>query len=199
MSRSETEGVAELSQRLEELERQNARLSEWAQRTDRENRLLKWIGVLAVLGLIGVLAVPRIPVAAEALGLPRPVRLTATEKGVGTQEFSLRNGDDVQMAVLECDKFGAPNLVMLDLKRRYRLGLKVWDDDRADLSLFDANGRLRGRFGVAGDGAVALSLSAEEGRDQVRLAIGSDGQPSLVMKDAEGKVVFQAPTPTPAP
>lgn len=180
--------------RIEELERQLVALRESCRRAERETHWARLAGVALFLLLALVALQPRIPGLAGIFGdTTGRAAYTSTDKGIGSAEFSLRNAKNLQMSVLECDKFGAPNLVMMDLKQRYRVGLKVWDDDKADLTLYDAQGRLRGRFGVAGDGAVALVLSTEEGKENARLSVSSDGEPTLRLMNAQGNVVFQAP------
>ncbi|MDX2038613.1 MAG: hypothetical protein SFX72_18340 [Isosphaeraceae bacterium] len=178
--------------RLDQLEAAVRSLRDRAERSEVENRILKWVGVAAILALAGFIGRPH---AAKLLGFSDPATATwsTTEKGIAGEEFSLKNRKGVQVSVLESDKFGAPNLVMVDLERRYRIGLKVWDDHHADLSLFDASGRLRARLGVDKDGQAALVFATEEGRDRIRLGIGADGKPSLQMRDEDGKILFQAP------
>ncbi len=191
MSTGERTASDDLLARLSEIEARNAELSSWVKRTAWLNRLLLLVTSLAVIAGVGAFTSPQLRALmgeSSALG-----GLAATDKGVSSGEFSLRDRNNRQMSVLECDKFGAPNLVMMDLKQRYRMGLKVWDDDRADMNFYDTQGRLRGRFGVGKGGEVALILSAQEGKERVKLAVSADGRPSLLMTDADGKVVFQAP------
>jgi len=191
MSTGQRAASDDLLARLTELEGRHADLSARMKRTAWLNGFLAMVTLLAVLTAIAPLAWPQIRTfvgESSSLG-----GLAMTEKGVSSGEFSLRDRNNRQMSVLECDKFGAPNLVMLDLKQRYRVGVKVWDDDRADLNFYDTLGRLRGRFGVGKDGEVALVLSAEEGKERAKLSVSADGQPNLRMMDAQGKVVFQAP------
>ena len=50
------------------------------------------------------------------------------------------------MLLADCDKFGYPNLIFMDLKKNYRMGVKVWPEGGSPgLVFYDGSG-IRGNL-----------------------------------------------------
>jgi hypothetical protein len=174
------------------LEEEIGRLSAAVRRAEGRIRVLQWsLGLVVLLGLAGAGAglyqAGLIPI--EGLTPPMPRRLEAREFG-----FYNRFGTRV---VLEADdKWGLPQLIFMDLKKEYRLGIKVWPegDGTPGMVFYDKSG-MRGNFRMDGDGSAVINLVGEHQKGGIALAVAPDGTPSLKMTDKSGKVMFEAPSP----
>jgi hypothetical protein len=171
----------------EELER----LSAAVRRAEGRIRALQWsFALVALLGLGGTAAglyqAGLIPIAGFAPPMPR--RVEAREFG-----FYNRFGD--RLILTADDKFGLPQLIFMDLKKEYRLGIKVWPegDGTPGMVFYDKSG-MRGNFRLDGDGSAVINLVGEHQKGGIVLAVAPDGTPSLKMTDKSGKVLFEAPS-----
>jgi hypothetical protein len=170
----------------ERLERLSAAVRQAAGRI----RFLQWsLALVALLGLAG-----------GALGLYQagllPIQgLTPlVARRVEAKEFGFYNRFDTRVVLEADDKFGLPQLIFMDLKKRYRLGIKVWPegDGTPGMVFYDQSG-MRGHFRMDGDGAAVLNLVGEGQKGGIAMSVAADGTPSLKMTDKAGKVLFQMP------
>jgi hypothetical protein len=174
----------------EPLELEVERLAAAVLRAEGRIRVLQWTLALVVLvGLGGAAAglylAGLIPI--EALAPPMARRVEAREFG-----FYNRFGTRV---VLEADdKWGLPQLIFMDRKKEYRLGIKVWPEgnDTPGMVFYDRSG-MRGNFRMEEDGSAVINLVGEHQKGGIALAVAPDGTPHLKMTDKAGKVLFQAP------
>ncbi len=168
------------------------RLAAMARQALRQIRILQWsfLGlVILVAGTIGGLY------AAGSLhieGLSPPV-----VRRVEAKEIGFYNRFDTRVILEADDKWGLPQLIFMDLKKRYRLGIKVWPEgDGTPGMVFYDQGGMRGNFRIDEDGTAVLNLvgEGEKGRKGgIALAVTPNGTPTLKLTDKTGKVLFQAP------
>jgi hypothetical protein len=178
--------------RLERLEQEATRLSTLLNQSGRRIRILQ----LSLLGMsaaiVGAIVVLHEGGVLRIEGLSPPVI-----RRVEAKEFGFYNRFDTRVVLEADDKFGLPQLIFMDLKKRYRLGIKVWPegDGTPGMVFYDQSG-MRGNFRMDGNGAAVLNLVGEGQKGGIVMAVGPDGTPSLKMTDKAGKVLFQVP---PAP
>ncbi len=174
----------------ETLEQEVERLWSSVRRAEGRIRTLQWtLASVVLLGLggaaAGVYQAGLIPI--EGLAPPMSHRVEAREFG-----FYNRFGTRV---VLEADdKWGLPQLIFMDLKKEYRLGIKVWPegDGTPGMVFYDKSG-MRGNFRMDGDGSAVINLVGEHQKGGIAMAVTPDGTPSLKLTDKAGKVLFQVP------
>jgi hypothetical protein len=172
------------------LEQEVERLAAAVRQAEGRIRVLQWtLAFVVLLGLAGAAAglyqAGLIPI--EGFAPPMARRIEAREFG-----FYNRFGTRV---VLEADdKWGLPQLILMDLKKNYRLGIKVWPEgDGTPGMVFYDNSGMRGNFRMEEDGSAVINLVGEHQKGGIAMAVASDGTPRLTMTDKAGKVLFQAP------
>jgi hypothetical protein len=121
----------------------------------------------------------------------------AVAKSVETNEFGLYNRFGTRVVLGADDKFGLPQLIFMDLQKRYRLGIKVWPegDGTPGIVFYDQSG-MRGNFRMDEDHAAVLNLVGEGQKGGISMGVTADGSPSLKMTDKSGKLLFQVPAAT---
>jgi hypothetical protein len=171
---------------VDEVERLSAALGKAEGRIGR----LQWSLVIAVLlglagGAAGLYQAGLLPIEGLAPAVARKVE---------AREFGFYNRFDTRVVLEADDKFGLPQLIFMDLKKRYRMGIKVWPegDGTPGMVFYDQSG-MRGNFRMDGDGAAVLNLVGEGQKGGIAMTVAPDGTPSLKMTDKAGKVMFQAP------
>lgn len=187
-------GVNRMSDSLEDdrlgrLEKEVQRLSKVAgdARSSARTLLILLVG-LAVLGG-GALAV------LHDQGSLRLEWLTGgVLKTVESKEFGFYNRDGTRVFLMDKDKFGYPNLILMDLKKNYRMGVKVWPEGEGTpgLVFYDSSG-LRGHLRMTGDQASVLKLTGAKEKGSISLSVSAEGDPRLIMTDKSGKVMFAVP------
>lgn len=178
------------SERLERLEREAERLAAELRKAEGRIGTLQWCLVAAVLlglagGAAGLYQAGLIPI--EGLAPPMARRLEA-------REFGFYNRFNTRVVLEADDKWGLPQLIFMDLKKNYRLGIKVWPegDGTPGLVFYDKAGT-RGNLRMDEDGSSVLNLYGEGQKGGIALRVSPDGTPSLKMTDKAGKVLFEAP------
>lgn len=115
-------------------------------------------------------------------------------KTVEAKEFGFYNRQDERVFLIDKDKFGYPNLILMDLKKRYRMGILVFadGDGTPGLVFYDGSG-LRGHLRMTGDQASVLKLTGAKQKGSILLSVSADGDPHLIITDKSGKVMFAVP------
>lgn len=115
-------------------------------------------------------------------------------KTVESKEFGFINREGTRVFLIDKDKFGYPNLILMDLKKNYRLGIKVWPEGEGTpgLVFYDSSG-LRGHLRMTGDQASVLRLTGAKEKGSISLSVSADGDPRLIITDKSGKVLFAVP------
>jgi hypothetical protein len=178
--------------RLARLEKEVERLSVQLSRSNRAARLLVWLifggMVLAAAGLVIL----------HESGLLRLDSFTgAVSKTVESKEFGLYNRDGNRVMLTDYDKFGYPNLVFMDLQKKYKMGVKVWPEGGGTpgLVFYDDTG-IRGNLRMDENRGSVLNLLGSGKKGKISLAVSEDGDPSVVITDKQGKVIFEVPART---
>lgn len=182
--------VQEPAEGEEALERQVELLSTAVRRAEGRIRVLQWSLALAVLlglagGAAGLYQAGWMPIE----GLAPPVT-----RRVEAKEFGFYNRFGTRVILEADDKWGLPQLIFMDLKKEYRLGIKVWPegDGTPGMVFYDRSG-VRGNFRMGEDGSAVINLVGEQQKGGIAMAVARDGTPSLKMTDKAGKVLFQVP------
>jgi hypothetical protein len=186
--------------RLLELEREVQRLAKEAERASRESQNLKWLliglmllggGAAAVFSQSGLLSL-------EAFS-------PGIAKTLQAKEFGLFNRDGNRVLLTDCDKFGYPNAIFMDLNKNYRMAVKVWPEGGGTpgLVFYDGSG-IRGHLRLDENGSSVLRLNGEGQRGGITLRVTAEGDPSLILTDKVGNVIHAIPEgatefPTPEP
>jgi hypothetical protein len=175
--------------RLERLEKEVARLSSELSRSNRAARFLTWLifGGL-VLGSSGLVTL-------HETGLLKLDGLTGgVSRTVESKEFGFYNQFDTRVLLLDKDKFGYPNLVFMDLQKKYRMGIKVWPDGGGTpgLVFYDDSG-LRGHLRMDEKKASVLKLTGARQKGSITLSVSEEGDPTVLVTDKTGKVLFAVP------
>jgi hypothetical protein len=169
-------------------------LKEAVQRAARQIRLLQWSLWGVVLVIAGALVGSYEAGYLRIEGLSPPV-----VRRVEAKEFGFYNRFDTRVVLEADDKWGLPQLIFMDLKKNYRMGIKVWpegDDGTPGMVFYDHSGS-RGNFRMEGDGSSVLNLVGENKKGGIAMAVAKDGTPSLKVSDKTGKVLFQVPAEAP--
>jgi hypothetical protein len=175
--------------RIENLERETERLAGMVKQARSEVRALQWlVAGVAILGAAvffylhdaGILKL-------KGLG-------SSVEKKVEAEEYGLYNRAGTRVMLTDYDKFGFPNLVFMDLKKNYKMGIKVWPDGGGTpgMVFYDDTG-IRGNWRMDENNATVLNLMGRHKVGGISLAVSAEGDPTLTVKDKEGRVVFQVP------
>ena len=95
---------------------------------------------------------------------------------------------------MDKDKFGYPNLVFMDLKKQYRMGVKVWPEGGGTpgLVFYDSTG-IRGHLRMDENESSVLKLTGAKQKGEISLSVSADGDPKLIVTDKAGKVIFAVP------
>jgi hypothetical protein len=112
-----------------------------------------------------------------------------------TKDLGFYNQKDTRVIFFDDDKFGMPQIIFLDAKKRLKMRLKVFPDGEGSggVSFYDETG-WRGVFRLEGDQTSAIKLVGKKQKGGIAMAVAPDGTPSLKMTDKDGKVLWQAPT-----
>jgi hypothetical protein len=134
-------------------------------------------------------------VALHEMGMLKLEGLTGgVAKTVESKEFGLYNRDGNRVILADYDKFGYPNLVFMDLKKQYRMGVKVWPEGGGTpgLVFYDQTG-IRGNLRMDDNNGSVLNLIGAGKKGKITLAVSAEGDPSVVVTDKAGKVIFEIP------
>ena len=177
--------------KLERMEQEIERLASALRRADGQIGRLQWtlaFTILLGLGALGAGAYQANLLPIEGFAPPMPRRVEA-------KEFGFYNRHDTRVILEADDKWGLPQLIFMDLKKKYRLGIKVWPEGNGTpgMVFYDDSG-MRGNFRMEEDGAAVLNLVGEGKKGGIALSVSHDGSPHLKMTDGTGKVVFEAPS-----
>jgi hypothetical protein len=115
-------------------------------------------------------------------------------KTVESHEFGFYNREGDRVLLVDKDKFGYPNLILMDLKKNYRMGIKVWPEGGGTpgLVFYDPSG-IRGYLRMNGDQASVLKLAGANQKGSISLSVSEEGDPTLIITDKAGKVMFAVP------
>ena len=178
------------SDRLDRLEQETARLASRLKTANQQISFLQFALILLVAGLGGggYYAITTGRLRIEGLS-------PAVAKTVEAQEFGFYNRAGTRVMFDADDKFGNPQIIFLDDKKRLRMRLKVWPDGEgsAGMAFYDHKG-WRGEFRLNGEMAATLSLKGEGQQGGIEMAVTRDGMPSMTLTDKSGKILWEAPT-----
>jgi hypothetical protein len=174
---------------LERLERETARLAALLKQTKNEVRNLQWLIAGAVVLASGALFYLH-----EAGVLKIKSGSHDVEKTVESQEFGLYNRTGDRVVLGDYDKFGYPNLVFMDLKKNYRMGIKVWPEGGGTpgMVFYDDTG-IRGNWRMDENNGTALNLMGRGQKGKISLGVTAEGDPSVTVTNKEGRVIFAVP------
>lgn len=179
--------------RWERLEHEVAMLSKQLTGVRRANRGWRWACALLCIGLATGLGVLQ---RSGSLALDGLFTGDSSPKAVEGSGFVLLSRQGQKTVILDNDRFDVPTMAFIAKDKSYRADLKVGNDGWAGMRLFGPGG-LRGRLMTSDRGESVLEMLGEGGKGGVMLKVLADGSPSLLMTDPSGKILFQAPTPTP--
>jgi hypothetical protein len=113
---------------------------------------------------------------------------------VEAKDFGFYNQKDTRVIFFDDDKFGMPQIIFLDAKKRLRMRLIVFPDGDGSggLAFYDSTG-WRGVLRMDGEETSVLKLVGKHQKGGIAMAVAPDGTPSLKMTDKDGKVLWQAP------
>jgi hypothetical protein len=178
------------AEKLEHLEREADRLAAAVKQATRQIGILQWSFaglVLIVAGaIVGLYQAGFLQIAGISPSVVRRVE---------AKEFGFYNRFDTRVILEADDKWGLPQLIFMDLKKNYRMGIKVWPeggDGTPGMVFYDHTG-MRGNFRMDENGASVLNLVGEKQKGSIALAVAKDGTPSLKVTDPTGKVLLQVP------
>ena len=154
---------------------------------ERQNRMMKWIGLIALVGIGGVLL--------SLIG-----RARSNGGVVEAQQFIVRDSTGARRAILGLDHPTSP--------RHSPVRVALYNEDKSSAVMYLSNG-FAGLVitTVAADGRVQPSaqmfatpkegagfkVAARLKKTSVQLSTDTDGTASLLLMDQQGKVRFQAP------
>jgi hypothetical protein len=159
------------------------------ERSAKEVSSLKLIlAAVLVLGSVALFALHQMGILKFNMGDAGPA------KTVESREFGFYNQDGTRVFLVDKDKFGYPNLILMDLKKRYRMAVKVWPegDGTPGLVFYDQSGH-RGHLRMMDDQSSVLKLTGPKQKGSISLSVSAEGDPSLVITDKSGKVMFAVP------
>lgn len=112
-----------------------------------------------------------------------------------TKDLGLYNEKGTRVIFYDDDKFGMPQIIFLDARKRLRMRLKVFPDGEGSggVAFYDETG-WRGVFRMEGDETSTLKLVGKKQKGGIDLAVAPDGTPTLKMTNKDGKVLWEAPT-----
>jgi hypothetical protein len=175
---------------LERLEQETERLKSQLKRANLQISILQLAVLLVVAGLVGggYYLIRAGAIRVEGLS-------PAVAKSVEAREFGLYNRFGTRVVLAADDKFGLPQLIFMDLKKNYRMGVKVWPegDGTPGLVFYDASGP-RSYFRLDESGAAALELMGSHQKGGIAMSVAVDGTPTLRLTDPAGKILWEAPT-----
>jgi hypothetical protein len=139
----------------ETLEQEVEHLAAAVRRAEGRIRALQWwLGFVVLLALAGAAAgvyrARSIPIEGYAPPMARRVE---------AKEFGFYNRFGTRVVLEADDKWGLPQLIFMDLKKEYRLGIKVWPegDGTPGMVFYDKSG-MRGNFRMEEDGSAVINL-----------------------------------------
>jgi hypothetical protein len=181
--------LADLTQRLDRLE--------------RGNRRLRLAGVILLLALVAVgamgqvlpKAVPKVVEAERFVVRDTRGKISATlgaGSGTTTPALSLADQNGKLRAGLAVLSDGAVGLVLADKDGNLRASIGLAADASSQVILYNKEGRGGAGLIVRADGA-GLTLDDKDGERRVMLGLNAYGFPSLHLSDKDGKVIWKAP------
>jgi hypothetical protein len=186
--------AVEPADRVGHLEEETKRLAAMLKTATNQISVLQMILLLAAMGLFGggyyLITTGKLRI--EGLS-------PAVAQTVEAKEFGFFNRAGTRVMFDADDKFGNPQIIFLDDKKRLRMRLKVWPDGggSAGVALYDHTG-WRGMFRMDGatDGEMdaVLSLKGKGQTGGIDMTVAADGTPSLKLTDKVGTVLWEAPT-----
>jgi hypothetical protein len=159
------------------------------ERSAKEINSLKLIlAAVFVLGSVALFALHQTGILKFDVGNLAPA------KTVEGREFGFYNQHGTRVFLIDKDKFGYPNLILMDLKKQYKMGIMVFADGGGTpgLAFYDSSG-LRGHLRMNGDQASVLKLTGAKEKGSISLSVSAGGDPSLIITDKAGKVMFAVP------
>lgn len=116
------------------------------------------------------------------------------EKKGEAEEFGLYNKVGDRVMLTSYDKFGYPNLIFMDVKKNYKMGIKVWPEGGGTpgMVFYDDTG-IRGNWRMDDHDATVLNLMGRSRKGGISLSVSAEGDPLLTVKDRDGKVIFALP------
>jgi hypothetical protein len=115
---------------------------------------------------------------------------------VNTKDFGFFNKDGTRVMFDFADKFGQPQIILLDANKGLRAKLMVFPNPDGSgsggLAFYDSRG-WRGVFRLDADDNSVLNLVGKDQKGGIAMKVAPDGTPSLKMTDKTGKVLFQVP------
>jgi hypothetical protein len=177
------------SDKLQRLEQDTERLAARLKQVNRQISFLQLALLFGAASLIGggyyLITTGKLQV--EGLS-------SAVANRVETKDFGFYNQKDTRVIFFDDDKFGMPQIIFLDAKKRLRMRLKVFPDGDGSggLAFYDSTG-WRGLLRLDGEETSVLNLVGKGQKGGIAMAVAPDGTPSLKMTDKDGKVLWQAP------
>ncbi len=174
--------------RLESLEQETQRLASMLKQARSEVRALQWlVAGVAILGCGALFYL-------HEAGLLKVRGMSGVEKKGEAEEFGLYNKVGDRVMLTSYDKFGYPNLIFMDVKKNYRMGIKVWPEGGGTpgMVFYDDTG-IRGNWRMDDHNATVLNLMGRSRKGGISLSVSAEGDPSVTVKDRDGKVVFALP------
>jgi len=182
--------LADLTQRLDRLERENRRLK------ISGAILLLALAAVGVMGQVLPKAVPKVVeaerfVLRDAKGRVLAIWGTEASGTPGLHLYDLNGKPRAGLAVVGAD--GTPRLVLADQNGKARAVLRVGADGTPALALADQNEKARGGLAVGADGTPGLHLFDQNEKPRAVLLVRADGTPGLGLFDKDGKVIWKVP------
>ena len=181
--------VLEPADRLERLEQESKQLASLLKTANSQISLLQLALLLITAGVAGA------GYYAVTTGKLRIEGLSPPSKTVEAQEFGFYNRAGTRVMFDSDDKFGNPEIIFLDTKKKLRMRLLVFPDGggTGGMALYDHTG-WRAFFRMDGDMSSVLRLKGENQKGGIDMVVDRDGNPSVKLTDKSGKLLWQAPT-----
>jgi hypothetical protein len=182
-------------------------LVERVKQLERENRRLKWAGIVSVLTLgtaTAAVAVGRggVSQVIRAVGFVAVdergqevirIRLGGQTQGRGLIEFLDKNGK-IPMAIgLGAD--GSPFMMLADSDGQERLDINALPKKGIGITFQNPKRDAGLLLSINPEGVAALGFVAQGGNHVLDLGVNPDGSAIIKMRDTNGRVLFAAPQP----
>lgn len=168
MSDPTTAGEETLLERIDAVERDNARLRRLS---------IALIGLVAVLTGLAV----AIMVVSARYGLPG-----TTADIVATKQLVIRDGAGLPRGLWGVDDSGAVRLLLQDERGQPRIRLSLLGDGAAGVTLIDSAGHNRAVVALLADQAVTMALADGTGKTRSVFGLAPDGNSTLLFADRTG-------------
>ncbi len=163
------------------LEQEVERLSAAVRKADARIHVLQWtLALVVLLGLAGAAAglyqAGLIPI--EGFTPPMARRVEA-------REFGFYNRFGQRLVLTADDKFGLPELIFMDRKLDYRMGIRVWPEggDTPGMVLYDKMGRGDARHFPHGRGRLDGAQPGGRGPERRHRPGGGSGRDAFAQDD----------------